>query len=476
MKNRYLVFLFAALFTFAGCPTGDDDDATGDDDTGDDDTGDDDTGDDDTGDDDTDVSTSCADAPAMSMDGDWVMDELEDPDDEDFFLFTVGDNAFVNIWTGFYDDTVSGQLDPVISLYTEDGGTLLATADDQIPRSNTDSELRYHAFAGTYCVKIEGWDHWSGETASSETTDWTYALNVLEMDPALSDLWFEGVLNPDTEPNDDAAQAQEGTFYEGTSGVYGTAYGLLESASDVDVYAFTTSGDGSYINVYFYRPTGPGGPNVQGHGTTLELGTIEFSDTEGNVIGSVDCTLGMEQISLPFAGEQEILLWVRAPDGWTSGDNDFYVIDLYNAFESNPFEDEVGGGANDTPGTAESASFSSGSAYLAGAIHTPADIDFWEFSSTGDQTFALACAARRNGSGLIDATFAIVDAGNNVLQSETETAEADVLWTDSVYSEASMDGVEITDAGDYYLVISAAAQDPTISSSSYMCGIHDITP
>ena len=49
---RTLMFLFAILLVFSGCPA-DDDDVTGDDDSADDDTGDDDTGDDDTGDDDT---------------------------------------------------------------------------------------------------------------------------------------------------------------------------------------------------------------------------------------------------------------------------------------------------------------------------------------------------------------------------------------------------------------------------------------
>ena len=474
MTKHYLVFLCAALFIFAGCPGDDDDDATGDDDTGDDDTGDDDTGDDDTGDDD-DANNSCAEAVPMPMDGDWLMDLLDDPDDEDFFSFTLDEDSFVNLWTGFYDDAVDGQLDPVISLYTEDGGTLLATADDQIPRVNTDSELRYHAAAGTYCVKMESWDHWSGETASAETIDWSYALNALVMDPD-SDLWYEGVLNPDTEPNDDADQAQAGTMYEGTGGIYGTVYGVLETADDVDVYAFTLDEDATYINVYFYRPTGAGGQNVQGHGTTLELGRVEISDPEGNFIARADGTLDMEAISLPFEGGIDVLLWVRAPDGWTSGENDFYVIDLYNAYESNPFEDEVGGGANDSIPTAESTSFSGGSTYLAGALHNPIDIDFWEFSSDADQDYALACAARRNGSGLVDATFAILDAQMNVLQTETETAEADVLWTDNTYSDASMSAVQITDAGDYYLSISTAGQDPEVSSGAYMCGLHNVTP
>ena len=464
MRIHYLVFLCAALFVFAGCPGDDDDDDTGDDDTGDDDTGDDDDG-----------NNSCAEAYPLPMDGDWVMDQLDSEDDEDFFTFTVDEDAFVNVWTGFYDEAVDGQLDPVISLYTEDGSTLLATADDQIPRLNTDSELRYRATAGTYCVKIEGWDHWSGETASLETLDWSYALNALVMDPD-SELWYEGVLNEDTEPNDDVDQAQAGTMYEGTGGIYGTVYGLLETADDVDVYAFTLHEDATYINVYFFRPTGPGGSNEQGHGTTLELGRVEISDLQGNVIGRADGELDMEAISLPFEGGLDVLLWVRAPDGWTSGDNDFYVIDLYNAFSSNPFENEVGGGANDTPGSAESTSFDSGSTYLAGALHNPVDVDFWQFSSGANQDFALACAARRNGSGLVDATFAILDSGMNVIQTETETADADVLWTDSAYADASMSAVQITDEGDYYLSVSAAAQDPEVSSNTYMCGLHNVTP
>ena len=58
MRLHYILALFGTFFLFAGCPSEDDDDASGDDDsaaTDDDDTGDDDddTGDDDTGDDDT---------------------------------------------------------------------------------------------------------------------------------------------------------------------------------------------------------------------------------------------------------------------------------------------------------------------------------------------------------------------------------------------------------------------------------------
>ena len=472
MTRHILLYLFATLFLLAGCPSDDDDAADDDDDATDDD----DSGDDDDDANPDDISTSCDDAPAMPMNGEWTESELEDPDDEDFFTITVDEDAFLNIWTGFYDEGTDGQLDPVVTLYTADGATLLATADDQIPRANTDSELRYRAVAGTYCVKIEGWEHWSGSASSQETTDWTYALNALEMDPDIPDLWYEGVLNPDTEPNDGVAEAQQGTLYEGSSGVYGTIYGLLDSADDVDVYAFTTSDSGAHISVDFYRPTGPGSSGSEGHGTTLELGTIDISNPAGAVIGSVDGTLGIHAISMPFQGEQQILLWVRAPEGWTSGANDFYVIDLYNAFQSNPLEDEQADSSNDSIGSAESTSFSDGSAYLAGYLDPAGDIDFWEFSSDADQVFAIACGARRNGSGLDGAVFSVQSSDGTPLQTEVETAEADVLWSDSTYVEASMDALQITEAGDYYLRIVASGQLPGVSDTSYMCGIHNSTP
>ncbi len=481
MRIHHLLILLGALFIGAGCSGGDDDDdATADDDDVSDDDDDDDDDDDTTGDDDDDdtglpgdISTSCADAPALPMDGEWTQSELEAPEDEDFFTFTLAEDAFVDVWTGFYDEAVEGQLDPVLSLYTEDGGTLLATADDQIPRANTDSQLRYHAFAGTYCVKIEGWEHWAGTTASIATTDWTYALNALVMDPSIPDTYYEGVLNPDTEPNDIPGQAQAGTLYEGSSALYATVFGLMDSADDVDIYAFTTGANGAHMSVYFYKPTGPGSNGSEGHGTTLELGTIDISDTMGNIIAQVDGTRDMEQISLPFDGPMDILLWVRPAAGWSPGENDFYVIDVTNAFQSNPLEGENEDDSNNSPVTAESTSFADGSAYLAGSIYQPNDVDFWEFSATAGQTFAVACGAARNGSGLVDAHFAVWAADGTVLQEETETLDADVLWSDSAYVEASMPALEIADAGDYYLVVTTGSQSADVTSSTYMCGIHD---
>ncbi len=483
MRIHHFLLLFGALFWLAACSGGDDDDDTtgDDDDVSDDDdaTDDDDDDDDTTGDDDDaypdDISTSCADAVPLLMDGEWTQSELEFPEDEDFFTVTLAQDAFVDIWTGHYDEAVDGQLDPVISLYTEDGATLLATADDQIPRANTDSELRYHAYAGTYCVKIEGWEHWAGSTSSIPTEDWTYALNALEMDPTIPDLWYEGVLNPDTEPNDIPGQAQAGTLYEGSSASYGTVYGLIDDADDVDIYAFTTGANGAHISAYFYKPTGPGGPGEEGHGTTLDVGVIDITDTFGTVLARVDGALGMTSLSLPFDGPQDILLWVQPAAGWTPGDNDFYVIDVSNAFQSNPLEGENEDDSNNSPATAEYATFSGGSAYLAGSIYAPNDVDFWGFDADAGQILALACGAARNGSGLVDATFEIWAGDGTVLQSETETLESDIYWSDSPYGDPSMPAVQITDAGTYFLVVTAGSQDPVVTSSTYMCGIHDQT-
>ncbi len=66
-------------------------------------------------------------------------------------------------------------------------------------------------------------------------------------------------------------------------------------------------------------------------------------------------------------------------------------------------------------------------------------------------------------------TFALINGAGTTLQTETETALADVDWsTDNVASKAP---VAVTAAGTYALKVSATGQDATNTGDFYRCGI-----
>jgi hypothetical protein len=467
-----LLCVILAAGGVVGCGDDDDDDdtAAGDTDT---DTDTDSDGDTDSDSDaDGDESTSCADAVELTLnDVKGTAGKIDPPLDADYFVLKgATEGQYLVFYTIANENDDSTKVDTVLSLYSADGKTLLATADDQIPRANTDSELLYRVGAdGDICVRIEEWSAWA-ESSEAPKVNMVYAVVVGEMDPDAD------ANNPDTEPNDEDAQPLK--FAEVTGGSYGTIYGVMDDADDVDMYGFTQPADAISTSLYV-MPAGPGGSVTtggaeQGHGSTLDVGEVQVTDvTSGDVLAALDFSLGAENMYVPLAEETEVTFSISYPDGASAGDNDFYVVKQYNNEEGNEPEMETQMGENDSMDDAQPLlPDAAGSSFILGHIQGDGDVDYYEFDADAGKIVVLACSSARVGSGVIGATFAVVDSEETVMQSEEEAEDADVYWTNDPYPGKSEDAVDIETTGTYYFVVSATGQDDVNTGTHYMCGIH----
>ncbi len=495
MKYQFLIPFFLASVSLAGCWSVQDidvvnpDEGASDSDTDTDTDTDADADTDSDTDSDTDTDTDvngCDYAIPMDTAATFVQGMLEQIDDINHYSITLAAGDFVQIFTDIHNgDGTLSLLDPVITLWNADGTALLATADDQIPRLDMDSELIYHApTAGTYCVAIEGWEHWSGQTAGL-TTNWHYAMAALLMDPSQIG-WSSDFLHPEAETNDTIADANDMTSMAvGSSNTtYGRAYGDLSGATDVDVFTYTLPTEAVATSIGFYKPFGAGssgGGGVQGHGSTLTDGMFTLTDMSGNVISTLDVSFdGADWVTpnnppdanVPMAGGTQVAVHFEGGTGWTPGANDFYVLEIINQTSDNTGEVET----NDTAGTASTTTFAANtsggeSGFVMGAIDPAGtDVDYWEFDALAGEEIALACGAASNGSGLVDATFAIHNASDTLIQEETESGYDSILWSSA--TGASMPPISVSANATYYLVISAASQSAAMTANHYRCAIH----
>ncbi|MFO8072603.1 MAG: hypothetical protein R6V85_12090 [Polyangia bacterium] len=469
MRNwTLLICVLAAAALALGC--GDDNKDEGTPDGGDADSDADTDADSDT---DTDTDTeihddSCAEALPIELgDEAGVEGWINSDGDADHYALEVDEGDFIAIFTSANPEDDTEMLDTVVSVYNEDGSTLLATGDDSIPRFSTDTELFYRAAeSGTLCLKVEEWSSWAGETPESDSS-WKYVLFALPMDTVNGP-------NPEAEPNDDLDNAQEMEFYEPTSSsnTYAFPYGVFDPADDVEVFSYTQPA-GNVASHFYFMPIGPGGSGAdaaEGHGSTAEPGLVQLSDGSGNVIASLDASLGSSDMSVPLPAGAEVALWLQRPDGATAGANDFYVIRQLNTDTDNPAEQEAGDNSNDTLATAETITISDGSGFILGEIDPAGDVDYFAFDVGSADTLSVACGAARSGSGLESARFAIHDDADNELQFEVESDAADIWWSD--YEGASKPALTVSPDQTYYLRVSAGGQDPQVSSTFYRCGLH----
>jgi len=68
-------------------------------------------------------------------------------------------------------------------------------------------------------------------------------------------------------------------------------------------------------------------------------------------------------------------------------------------------------------------------------------------------------------------TFSLLDSTGVVLQTETETLDADIYWSDTG-SARSMGAVSTPADGRDYLQLRATGQRAGVSSAGYRCGLH----
>lgn len=372
-------------------------------------------------------------------------------------------------------------VDPTVSLYNEAGTTLLATIDDAFPRESTDATLYYRApAAGNLCVVLMDFATWAGSAGSTAHPE-DIKLRIGKLNP------MSMVNNQDTGTNDTAAMAQVGKIapIAMTSGGIANVYGLLESATDVDVYKFTipaTAGTFGVSTMPVNTTSNALGTNS--YGSSLSHVNLKITDVTGNtVLGQLSIPANVddqpEAISVPAAGGSEVLLWIERPAGVTAGTNDFYAV-LVDSFSENPLE--MMDATNNVEATAEPLMFAVDPnnaklkrAFITGTMSSATDVDLYSLPAGAGDRLTLACGAWRNGSGLRGATFTIASDGGT-LQTESETQTADIEWFTGTGSNGSRPAVVFPDAGTYFFKVTTTSIDTMNTSRFYRCGMSVLAP
>ena len=269
-----------------------------------------------------DESTSCEDAIVLeagtnSLGGTFYRydDAVINPaQDEDFFKFTATAGQWIGILTDANPDDIPEMIDTVVTLYNEDGTTMLAEVDDSFPRATTDTEM-FHRItaAGTYCVKVQEFSDWNGDSPEGDPT-FLYDIVVLPIDFALYDEY-----NLDTEPNNASGTAQDSlSFADLTNSQYFTQLaGLLDPGDDVDFYRVTAPAGAIALSVDLTASQVD-----NGYGSTKGPGMVSIYDTTGaTLLAQVDNAQqpnGLEGMSAVPAVPGDYLLEVTrlATTGW----------------------------------------------------------------------------------------------------------------------------------------------------------------
>jgi len=416
-----------------------------------------------------DESTSCADALPLEEKentlGGYFWDYegvIAEPGDVDYFTFqaTAGDWVRYRVYA-----EESSDLNPVLTVLDSDGAEQVALNNNLIGSSSLDSEIAIHVLdTGTYCLKVEDYSTYSGNTPEGDPT-FGYRAVALPLDFDLYDTY-----NVDTEPNDSTGSAQTGVSFDVASDLQiSTNFAGMLAPGDVDVYEWTAPTGALGLYLYF---TPPGN---DGFGSTQDPGIVRFYENDGTtVLAELDVQAGSDRFSsVPITAGNAYFLEVNFPQSASAGANDFYYLkfrttDTLNDQETDDTANDDASGADTAVGSVDGDATRH---YVGGTLTAP-DTDWWAFQASAGNSIVLRCSSWRAGSGVRDATFAVFDnPQGSHLQTETEVEAADVYWSDSS-SSASMGAVAVTTTGTHFLRISATNQDANVTSNHYLCGIH----
>ena len=431
-----------------------------------------------------DESTSCADAPQMEM----VTNNgvtfyrsvgyINPAGDSDYFLLNAQAGEWLQLLTIANEEDDPTLIDTVITLYNEDGSQQLAQVDDAFPRLTTDSEMFYRVeTAGTYCLKVEEFSDWAGQTPEGGPN---FFYNAISLPIVFADF---DEFNEDTEPNDTLAAPQANLTYlvSQMSGLNFTQLaGVFDADTDVDVWQYdapniTIDPGNIYSMELSFTPSG-----IDGFGGTTSPGIINIYDAADTTtaLARLDVANGSEGFSaVPIVPGGSYLIEVEREAAGAAGSNPFYFMKMGAQLFLNQVEaDDT---LNNTSAGAESITPSpmTTSHFLYGDL--PAgDEDWWIVPNVAaGQNIIVSCSAQRNGAGVGDLTveYFSTTPGGAAVQTDTETAMQDILWADQIPG-ASQGEITGTAAGDHYFRMSSTTDIPGVSSRTYLCGIAVVMP
>ena len=371
----------------------------------------------------TDDNDSFAEAREINVNGK-LSGAINPAGDIDYFSFEGTEGDWIAITTELVRSNQTSNLDTVVTLY-DSSMEQLARNDDDIAGINSDSEIIYHVAAtGTYFLKVEDFSTTRDDRENEGGAGFRYLVKVDRFVTENNDF-----VTVDEERGNDAASANDFSFFTGGNRPVGYALGTLTDSADVDVYRFTIpAGDVRNFRIQV-MPAGP-----SGYGSTSGLGDMWVTDVSGSTIAArisnADQTLFRLSPSLE-AGDY--LLWLAHP-GDTAGVNDHYVVKNF-IFNENP--PETLDQRNDTQVGAEEIPLSetSRAGYIISAL-PDGDTDFYKINLQPDEKVSVFCGSRTAGSGIVDVTANVIDQSGMTIATGTESATISIALRDVVVTSS----------------------------------------
>ncbi len=401
------------------------------------------------------------------------------------FLSISTDTAATNT------DQPGDVVDTALMLYDAAGKTLLATNDDAFPRFTTDSDLWYRPTAdATLCLQVTDFDTWKGTTPQL-AGDNAYKVTALSLAAGNFDT---AAITQDTEPNETIATAKAVSLkpYTTPPGGFNILMGDLKDQADVDTYKVTLPA-GTEIMTVAIPPIGaPVKSGSNTYGSTLPRFTATIKNAAGTILGELvppgapDTEKMSDSLSMPIT-PGDIYITISRPAGFAAAANDFYVttvsVSKYRA-DIKAETETLGGATNNTIATAEVLTMTPdpGNAKLKRTgfrafLPTGDAMDNFSFPVTSGDKLSLFCSSARDGSGIAQFKVDLIQGGTS-LQSETETALADIGWYTSTNpdAKASKPEVKIAATGTATLQLSGGTRSATNTGVYYFCSVSLLAP
>ncbi len=413
---------------------------------------------------------------------------LSDPGEKDFFKFTAKKGQWINLRTEANPNDDPMKVDTVLTLWTADGATQIAEADDGYPRAGTtDSNMDVLIPAdATYCIEIQEYSTWK-KMSSSGSVDFKYDLLTITLDDANTKA-LGNDYNLDTGNNDSLTAPQTvANLFTAMGGQQGAKiYGQIDTKTDIDAFKVTTPAGAKVMDINF-EPPGP-----SGMGATGGIGKINIFLANGMTpyaqLDFADATTFFEEGgSYGFGGvpvtEKTAYVIQINNNGQDGGTSPGYFFKYGtgatgNQQEANDAGNNAAAGAEVTTETVSMTNAKVTQRFIGGNI-PPGDKDYWKINAKAGDKVSLACGCRRNGAGVADFTVDFFkDPAMPALQTEVETAKKDIAWEDkATYVSATMPQVSIATAGVYYVRLSSTSLVQNGASGTwYNCGVATVSP
>ena len=371
----------------------------------------------------TDDNDSFAEAREININGK-LSGAINPAGDIDYFSFEGTEGDWIAITTERLRSNQPSNLDTVVTLY-DSSMEQLARNDDDIAGIDSDSEIIYHVAAtGTYFLKVEDFSTTRDDRENEGGAGFRYSVKVDRFVTENNDF-----VTVDAERGNDAASANDFSFFTGGSRPVGYALGTLTDPADVDVYRFTIP-PGAANN--FRIQVMPAGPS--GYGSTSGLGDMWVTNVSGSTItariSNADQTLFRLSPSLPGG---DYLLWLAHP-GDAAGANDHYVVKNF-IFNENPAEmleerNNTEAGAEEIP-----LSETSRAGYIISAL-PDGDTDHYKINLQPNEKVSVFCGSRTAGSGIVDVTASVRDQSGTTIATGTESATISIALRDLVVTSS----------------------------------------